>query len=490
MSVASMKNIMPRIFLVALFFCLLSPSLAQLCSIKDPACLHACNVPGELWTVNSPQDIDALSPKGCNYIQGSIGISTNFSGQFILDGVLAVTETIEIQGDPTISLLNPSLSTISMPDLLSLGYLEIGGCPQLTNISMPNLQNMTELNLEFSGPAELNFTSLRTAGNIGISGPIVSMDFDSLLFIGSSHSVSSNSTFSDPSAYGDDRYSNVYPPLAIRFPSLYNATAINLSGNLSEIHMPSLAIARNGRYTNGIIVETYGNPIDIEFPLLDTIKDASFSGTIRTILLPSLQTVPGHISISAITPISLNFTELVSITRLYIGGNITGVGVPALKNITSLEILSSMSLSCTPSQTVFESINNDTSGYQCDYPPSPAATSSHLSTGAKVGIGLGVAAAAIAILVCGYGIWWRKKRNRELVKERVGGHELQDRGGRHVDGLDGPPGYSSRAGTELGSVHSEDTIVAAEDEPATPPAVPAPATRATNTATQEERIAD
>ncbi len=108
------------------------------------------------------------------------------------------------------------------------------------------------------------------------------MDFDSLLFIGSSLSISSNSTFSDPSAYGDDRYSNVYPPLAIRFPSLYNATAINLSGNLSEIHMPSLAIARNGRYTNGIIVETYGDPIDIEFPLLDTIKDASFSGTIRT----------------------------------------------------------------------------------------------------------------------------------------------------------------------------------------------------------------
>lgn len=46
-----------------------------------------------------------------------------------------------------------------------------------------------------------------------------------------------------------------------------------------------------------------------------------------------------------------------------------------------------------------------------------------------------------------------------MSKEPTSVHELQDWQRRRVDhGNDPPPAYSSRAGTDIGSTHSDDTI--------------------------------
>lgn len=59
-----------------------------------------------------------------------------------------------------------------MPDLSHLGTLlaqYVG--PQLTSISMTSLLKITDLDLELSGPAELNFTNLINATNMLLMGP-------------------------------------------------------------------------------------------------------------------------------------------------------------------------------------------------------------------------------------------------------------------------------------------------------------------------------
>lgn len=106
------------------------------------------------------------------------------------------------------------------------------------------------------------------------------MDFDSLANVNSSLEISSSNTFEDLSAYGYNT-TDFFPPLEIRFPSLVNATGINISGNISDLYIPLLQTASNGHLSNGIVVETYGSPIDIKFPKLDTLKDIALAGTMR-----------------------------------------------------------------------------------------------------------------------------------------------------------------------------------------------------------------
>lgn len=129
------------------------------------------NISYSMWTVNSSEEISTLSPKGCNLIDGSVYIRSNYSGQFVLQGVQVITGSITIEG----SFFNPSanITTISIPDLWHLGSLLARYvAPQLTSISMPSLLKITDLDLELSGPAKLNFTSLTNATNILLMGPI------------------------------------------------------------------------------------------------------------------------------------------------------------------------------------------------------------------------------------------------------------------------------------------------------------------------------
>ncbi|KUJ15278.1 uncharacterized protein LY89DRAFT_619125 [Mollisia scopiformis] len=442
------------LFLLSLF---ISSSFAQSCSSNDTACLQACDIPSlseySIWTVNSSEDLDNLTPQGCNWINASISIGANYSGQFVLDGIRVITGQIASNGFTHESLQN--VSAIIMPDLLTLECLFVRDTANLLSISMPSLQNVTTLELQISGPTALEFNSLTYASNIIISGPVGDIYFQSLANVNSSLEISSSDTFEDLSAYGYNT-SNVFPPLSLRFPFLVNATGIDISGNISEIYMPNLAIAENGHLTNGIVIETYGVPIDVSFPKLDTLQDMVLAGTMKGVSFPSLQNVPGHIAIESVTPVSLNLSSLVNVTGIAIDGNVTGVFLPSLKNITTLSIFSKLPLSCTPTQKIFESIRQSTTGYDC----SSSDTSSHLSTGDKVGIGIGSAAAGSMILACLSYFYLRRKRNQNVVKERTNEHELQDRGGRpiyHED--DYPPEYSSRAGTDIGSTHSDETIV-------------------------------
>ncbi|CZR58178.1 uncharacterized protein PAC_08069 [Phialocephala subalpina] len=462
MLVPAMKALVSQIFGIAfLLLCLFDHRACDIPSVRGYG-----NFSYATWTVNSSEEISTLSPKGCNFIGGSVYIRSNYSGEFILDGVQVITGGITIEG----SLFDPSanITAISMPDLLYLGsFLARDVASQLTSISMPSLENITDLDLELSGPAKLNFTSLTYATNVLLMGPIDSMDFDSLTNVAGSLEISSGTSCLSPSDLCFNA-STVVPPLAIRLPSLVNATGIDFSGNLSGLYMPTLAIANNGhigRQRIGIAVETYGNPIDISFPNLDTLTDAILAGTMRIISFPHLQNLPGQLSIEAATPMNLDLSIL-NATSIIIRGNLTGVALPALGNITTLEIYSSLPLDCSFMQHVFQSIRHSLVGYGCYSPPfsssAKSGNSASLSEGAKVGIGFGAVLAGAVISICSFGVWWRWKRNRDIAKRPpVVEHELQDRNRRNVHNVDdGPPEYGSMAETEFGSVDSEDTVVA------------------------------
>lgn len=200
-----------------------------------------------------------------------------------------------------------------------------------------------------------------------------------------------------------------------------------------------------------------------------------------SISVPHLQNLPGQLDITAATPIDIDI-PLLNATSISVRGNLTGsvndflfvsllfinclganfnrVTFPALGNITTLEIYSSLPLDCSFSQYIFQRIRGSLAGYECYAPRSTSSTNSaSLSEGAKVGIGFGAVLAGVVISICGFGIWWRWKRNRDIAKgPPVVEHELQDRNRRNVHNVDdGPPEYGSMAETEFGSVDSEDS---------------------------------
>lgn len=121
------------------------------------------------------------------------------------------------------------------------------------------------------------------------------MDFNSLINVAASLQISSGTSCLAPSDLCYNA-STVIPPLAIRFPSLLNAPTIDFTGNLSGLYLPKLATIGNGnigRQRMGIAVETYGNPIDMSFPNLETVSDIFLAGTMRMYcFLPDRN--PGH----------------------------------------------------------------------------------------------------------------------------------------------------------------------------------------------------
>lgn len=134
----------------------------------------ACDIPSNsnhlIWTINDSQDINALTSQNCNFINGSISITANYSGRFVLPGIRAIAGQLKADGHTHEPLQD--LSAILTPDLLTLGRLFVRDSPNLLTISMPNVQNITSLELEILGPTDMNFTNLVNASDIIISGPV------------------------------------------------------------------------------------------------------------------------------------------------------------------------------------------------------------------------------------------------------------------------------------------------------------------------------
>lgn len=142
---------------------------SQACDI--PSVRGYGNLSSATWTVNNSDEVNTLSPKGCNLIDGSVYVSSNYSGHFVLNGVQVITGVVTIEG--SLSYPSANITAISMPDLLYLGSFLIRDVgPQLLSVSMPSLESITDLELELSGPAELNFTTLTRATNILVQGPM------------------------------------------------------------------------------------------------------------------------------------------------------------------------------------------------------------------------------------------------------------------------------------------------------------------------------
>lgn len=116
--------------------------------------------------IKSQEEYDSLIQEGnCTSIRGFMGIAPTYTGPFILKNIT----TLWLLGVPGLTKdERPNISSIEMPDLLSVGTLWIEGLPGLS-VSAPKLKNLTDLHIS-SDNVELSFPSLESAHNVLLEG--------------------------------------------------------------------------------------------------------------------------------------------------------------------------------------------------------------------------------------------------------------------------------------------------------------------------------
>lgn len=143
------------------------------------ALAQICETPyeyyGENDTISSGDDFNRRFGN-CTTIVGSLHIARNYSGSLILHDITNVTGHISISAfdGPEESMnLTLNLTSIEANVLVSLGDLILFDVPALKSVAFPKLETIGSLEIDFiSDDAELSFPSLFNATSLELSGPI------------------------------------------------------------------------------------------------------------------------------------------------------------------------------------------------------------------------------------------------------------------------------------------------------------------------------
>ncbi|KAE9371867.1 hypothetical protein N431DRAFT_545978 [Stipitochalara longipes BDJ] len=440
--------------------------------------------------VSSQQDADAKLA-GCSTVVGSIVIASNYSGPLIISNVTIITGSILINSlyDPTANFLGgQNLSSLQADNVVAMdgGDVRLVDVPLLSSVSMSSLQNVTAINVAFNSNGTLNFPALINATDIHIFGDIGSMDFTNLTTVSEQLFVSGLT--SPPSTdlsttYNGYSYTWVdyepYQGVDMIFPGLKSAMSIGMWGNISSIFMPNLQTAAlpstanpaNYPFGTGIVVQTFGNPLDVDFPALSNADGIKLEGTLGSVELPSLYNISETYYVNATIDMNITTYPLQSAGNLTLLGHLKSINTSSIQSVTSTEILASTyGIECSSAAIAPPWVANTTlivdgyaykaSGhwaYICY--PGPKFHRKKLypvSTAGFVGIAVGIGVPLVLFIVWFVHRRGNKKIAREVEKRRQArinsglnggedGHELRERCHRE------PPPIYKEEGESIGT---------------------------------------
>ncbi|KFY41315.1 hypothetical protein V494_03084 [Pseudogymnoascus sp. VKM F-4513 (FW-928)] len=367
-------------------------------------------------TVFNQDDVNTRL-KGCTTITGNIYIPNSYTGSFHLPNVTSIFGAILANpgGDleqPGVGWQQPALSltSIEAPLLASVSYLYVINSPNVASISFPNLSTLDRVQLQGLGAASLDFPRLEEVhGNMSIIGNISSMNFQNLRSVDGRFVVSHEEDW--PSTGVDAVvHQPAYPPLDISFPQLQKTERAVFNGNVSSLSLPKLSTLTDPDI--GLMIGIYGTLLNISMPSLSNATDVSLTGTILDFSFPSLASI-SRFTINSVSPLEVNFGLLKTVDSITIGGNITGVSMPSLTNIsTSLLVSSDLSIDCTNVADAWKRSGHSTTddSYSCHEPIRKEVTHKKVPLGVEIAI-----PCLVAVCACAGFLWWWRARRRTKV---------------------------------------------------------------------------
>jgi len=137
------------------------------------------------WVISSLDELHTKIGPSCTTVVGSIGLNSNFTGPFVLNGITNFTgfissspSTWDSENDSQSEL--PNLTSFEMQDLVSMGSdpgsmsgIILKNVPALTSVVVPKATYVSELYFErFSSGITFDFPMLVNSSGILISGNI------------------------------------------------------------------------------------------------------------------------------------------------------------------------------------------------------------------------------------------------------------------------------------------------------------------------------
>lgn len=96
---------------------------------------------------------------GCTSINGTIYISSDYTGPFVLYNITSITGEIRAKNEPG---PRNAVTSIIVKDVVEIGAIYVSYAPLLTSISFPDLSTVGNIDVRGTGGASLDFPSLTT----------------------------------------------------------------------------------------------------------------------------------------------------------------------------------------------------------------------------------------------------------------------------------------------------------------------------------------
>lgn len=134
--------------------------------------------------ISSQEQLDSLA-EGCEGLTGTLAISPNYTGSLVLRNVTSIAGAIIIDTTRLDSMgwlsqerlssmpsTFPHLTSVEMPDLISIDYLEAFSLPSVESISFPKTISSGRISIRnVTAKPSLDFGALRNVSDFDVAGP-------------------------------------------------------------------------------------------------------------------------------------------------------------------------------------------------------------------------------------------------------------------------------------------------------------------------------
>ncbi|KAL3492877.1 hypothetical protein BJX62DRAFT_235819 [Aspergillus germanicus] len=279
--------------------------------------------------------------QNCTALAGQLTLGKYYTGSLVFHNVTNITSSTITAVSGT---ADSGVTSIELPDLVTAGSFAVNGITTLEKLSFPKLEYVEHLSLWFSAMVdELEFPSLRNASEIQLNGNFSKVSFDALQTVyGALEICNTELCHEDLSAQ---------TLMNISLAALEHVMRLDVSGKVSSLAAPELttvALPGSAGFPD-LRLSLKGQPVAVTFPKLEHIVEnatAYFQGNITSLSsLPALKTYPWLFNV--ITDESLDIDLPVeNAGQINLQGNIQSASFPNLRNFTWVAVMTDSKFDC------------------------------------------------------------------------------------------------------------------------------------------------
>ncbi|KAL3468185.1 hypothetical protein BJX64DRAFT_247013 [Aspergillus heterothallicus] len=295
----------------------------------------------KILRVNSQEQLDAFGDD-CTTLVGHILIESDYSGDFILNGVS------EVRGNISAPLSGYG-DKLGAFELLDLTLIDTIFLPKVVNVRLPSLEHARVIYLEQSDVGEVDLGSLTEASHVEVVGDWTSIDLASL--------QRATQVYISGSYIWDVPENEEPVSIEVDLPALESANRVDVVGLFESLSLPKLTTV--GEQSTGVDfpIKTWddgrpfqyvtgqpglkvncANHIPIEVPNLDFLNGTlQVYGNITTFRLPSLGASNVDIEFNTDTHVEI-FSTIESTGYLWLWGNVGSIELPNIEHVDSISI--------------------------------------------------------------------------------------------------------------------------------------------------------